>query len=131
MQIVDGFDEKALKEIAKAADNSQLVRDVHYMRVVQYHLARKLKAERLGNVAFFIGYHNSDHFRLVGIGVRKEVQGKGYGRFMLQRAIEFARAQGYRKIRTRTLSGVDFYQKWGGARIIGMVGDDFLMEMDI
>lgn len=131
MKIIDGFDEKALKEIAKATGNKQLVKDVAYMRVTQYHQARRLKAERLENIAFFIGYHNADHFRLVGIGCRKEQQGKGYGRFMLYRAVEYARKQGYSKIRTRTMNGVDFYQKCGGARIIGMKDDDFLMEMDI
>ena len=114
MTIIDGFNEKALKEIAKATGNKQLVKDVSYMRVIQYHAPLRLKAERLENIAFFIGYHATDHFRLVGIGCRKEQQGNGYGRFMLYRAIEYARRQGYKKILTRTMNGVEFYLKWGG-----------------
>lgn len=129
-EIVKGFDEKELYKIAKTTGNRQLLDDVKYMRL-PYRKGTRVYAERIDGVAFFAGYHNSDHFRLVGIGVNKERQGKGYGRFMLYRAVEYARKQGYSKIRTRTLNGVDFYQKWGGAKIIGMKDDDFLMEMDI
>lgn len=131
MKIIPGFEERIYKEIAKATGNKQIVKDVAYIRVVQYRNARRIYAERLDDVAFFVGYSNSDHFRLVGIGVRQEWGGRHYGKFMLMRAIEYAKRQGFTQIKTRTLSGVDFYQKCGNAKIVGMAGDDYLMVMDI
>lgn len=112
-EIIKGFDEKALYRIAKSTWNKQLLDDVKYMRIPYRH-GTKVYAERIDGIAFFAGYHNSDHFRLVGIGVNIELQGKGFGRFMLARAVQYARSQGYMLIKTRTNSGVDFYQKWGG-----------------
>ena len=112
MKIVKGFEESRYKKLASRCDNAQLKKDVSYMRVI-IHNGSKIYAETLDDSAFFVGYHNSDHFRLVGIGVDVEKRGKKYGRFMLQRAIEYARQQGYKMIKTRTNSGVDFYQKWG------------------
>lgn len=129
-EIKKGFDEKALYRIAKTTGNRQLLDDVKYMRL-PYRNGRIVYAERIEGVAFLIGYHNSDHFRLVGIGVNKEKQGKGFGKFMFGRAVQYARTQGYKMIKTRTNSGVDFYQKWGGGRIVGIAGNDYLMEIDI
>ena len=50
---------------------------------------------------------------------------------MLQRAIEYAKANGYHKIKTKTLSGVDFYQKWANAKIVDMKDDDYIMEFNV
>ena len=129
-EIIKGFDEKALYRIAKSTGNKQLLDDVKYMRL-PYRRGVTVYAERIDGIAFFTGYHNSDHFRLVGIGVNKEEQGKGFGKFMFGRAVQYARSQGYNMIKTRTNSGVDFYQKWGGGRIVGIKGNDYLMEIDI
>ena len=129
-EIIKGFDEKALYRIAKSTGNKQLLDDVKYMRLPYRH-GVTVYAERIDGIAFFTGYHNSDHFRLVGIGVNKESQGKGFGRFMFTRAVQYARSKGYAMIKTRTNSGVDFYQRWGGGRIVGMTGNDYLMEIDI
>ena len=65
MKIFKGFDEKEFMKIAKASNNPQIVKDVSYMRVIR-HAKIRIAAERLESSAFFIGYHNSDHFRLVG-----------------------------------------------------------------
>lgn len=130
MKLINGFEGKAFYRIARLCENQQIVNDVNYMRLIESS-GKKIYGSRLENVAFSIGYNNNDHFRLVGIGVVKEQRGKGYGKFMLLKTIEYARKEGYSKIRTRTLNGVDFYQKWGGAKIIGMKDNDFLMEMDI
>lgn len=129
-EIIKGFDEKAIYRIAKSTGNKQLIDDVKYMRL-PYRRGTAVYAERIDRIAFFAGYHNSDHFRLVGIGVNMEVQGKGFGKFMFARAVQYTRSQGFRVIKTRTNSGVDFYQKWGGGRIVGMIGNDYLMEIDI
>jgi GNAT superfamily N-acetyltransferase len=130
MKIIKGFDETRYKQIAQKCDNKQLKKDVSYMRTV-IHNKSKIYAETLDDCAFFIGYHNRDHFKLVGIGVDTEHRGKGYGVFMLHRAMDYARTQGYSLIKTRTQSGVDFYQKWGGGRITGMKEADYMMEFDL
>lgn len=130
MVLIRGFDEKALYRIAKESGNEQLKRDVKYMRLI-FRSGKKCVAERFEDKAFWMGYHNKDHLRLVGIGVRKDLQRNGFGRFMLQRVKLYSKGAGYKKVLTRTFDGVDFYMKWGGARITGMKDDDFLMEMDI
>lgn len=130
MRIEKGFNEAKFKKIAQKCDNKQLLKDVSYMRVI-IHNGSKIYAETLDDYAFFVGYHNKDHFRLVGIGVGIACRGKGYGRFMLQRAFIYAKAKGYRQVRTRSKSGVDFYQRWGGARIVDVKDDDYLLVMDI
>ena len=131
MRIITGFDEECLKEIARASGNKQIVKDVSYLRTIQHFKSRQLYCERLENFAFFAGYGNSDHFRLVGIGVRSDQQGKGYGKFMLQRAMNHARECGFSFMKTRTLNGVDFYQRFANAKIIGMAGNDFLLEIKL
>lgn len=131
MLIIKGFDEQALKAIAKKADNKQLVKDVSYLRTVNFFNPEKLYCERLDDVAFFCGSKNSDHFRIIGIGVRADKRGNGYGKFMLYRAIQYAKKYGYKKIRTKTFSGVDFYQKWAGAKIIDWKDGDFILEFFI
>jgi GNAT superfamily N-acetyltransferase len=130
LRIIQGFDEKALYLIAKESGSKQLKDDVKYMRLPS-RKGIQVAAERLDDVAFWIGYHNKDHLRLVGIGVKRDQQNKRYGRFMLKRAIEYAKVQGFNKVRTRTLNGVDFYQKWGGAKIVGYKGNDYIMEIDV
>lgn len=114
MRIVTEYDEKILKAIAKKSGNRQLVEDVSYMRAVNFRSPEKLYCERLEDRAFYGGQYNKDYFKLICIGVGKEHQGKGYGRFLLKRALENAKKAGYSVVRTRTNSGADFYAKWGG-----------------
>lgn len=97
MRIIKGYDASALKKIAKNCNNKQIIKDVGYTGLVAYRNPEKVYCERLDDIAFFTGYHNSDHFRIIGIGVRKDQQGKGYGKFMLYRAINYARNSGHKK----------------------------------
>lgn len=128
-KIVKGFDEKALYAIAKTTDNKQLKDDVKYMRLV-VHAGRAVYAEWIEGIAFFCGYCNQDHFRIVGIGVNNQHQGKGFGKFMYMRCVQYAKSKRFKKLKTRTLSGVDFYLRKGW-RITGMKNNDFMMERDI
>lgn len=128
-KIIKGFDEKALYAIAKTTDNKQLKDDVKYMRLA-VHSGKRVYCERIDKIAFFCGYCNRDHFRIVGIGVNKDFQGKGFGSFMYMRCIQYAKSKGFKKLKTRTLSGVDFYLRKGW-KITGMKNNDFMMERDI
>lgn len=61
MNIIKGFEESRFKKMASKCDNAQLKKDVSYMRV-KIHNGSKIYAEALESSAFFVGYHNSDHF---------------------------------------------------------------------
>ena len=128
-EIKKGFNEKELYAIAKTTGNEQIKDDVKYMRLPVYN-GTVVYAERIKGIAFFCGYCNKDHFRISGIGVNKEYQGKGFGKFMYMRCVKYAKAQGFKKMKTRTLSWVDFYLRFGW-RITGMKNNDFMMERDI
>lgn len=119
-----------MKYIANGCKNKQLRNDISFARI-HYLKGRTVAAERLEDRAFWVAYHNEENLRLVAIAVKEEHKGKGYGRFMLGRVIKYAREQGFVKIRTRTKDAVDFYQKFGNAKIIGAADEDYLMEMEI
>ena len=96
MNLVCGYDYKELVKIAKATENAQLKRDVQYCRIIAFN--GYIYCERIDNICFFAGADRKDLFKLICIGVAKQYQGRGYGRFMLQRVISHAKEKGYKKI---------------------------------
>lgn len=127
--IIQGFDEVVFKEIAKATGNKQTLADIGYAKFVYYHNPKKMYAERIDNDGWILGSINKDSLRIIGMATRKEAQGKGIGTTLLYRAISFCQKNKLKKITTRTLSGVTFYQKKAKARIVGKKDNDYLLEM--
>ena len=132
--IYKGFDEKTYQKIAISSGGGQISSDVRYMRMICFRAVgtkKKIYAERIDNIAAIMGYMTSDALRIVGVCVSKEYKGRGLARFLVKRALQYARDNGAKKVVTRTKDGVDFYQRVAGARITGMTGEDFIMEMDV
>lgn len=129
MKIYDDFDELIYKEIAKKSGVKQAEKDVKYARFIYYHNPTKRYYERIDDVAFILGFINKQSFRIIGMATKKEYQGKGYGTFLLKRAILFCKKNGIKKITTRTLSGKNFYIKVANAKVVGKKDNDYLMEI--
>lgn len=124
-----GFEQAIYKAIAKKANNKQVVADVGYAAFVFFHNPEKEYAERTEN-AFIVGCWNKDHLRIIGMATAEADKGKGYATMFVKRAIQAAKKRGLTKIKTRSLSGADFYVK-RGFDIIGIKGGDYLLEYTI
>ena len=76
---------------------------------------------------------NPDSMELMNIAVAKSQRGKGYGKRLMQKAIDIARENGYKTLRVGTgnssLDQLGFYQKFG-FRVIGVEQDFFLKHYE-
>lgn len=120
------WDEDALKEIAKDCDNKQLKKDVAYGRFLFHHQKQKLFCEWTDD-SFCIGSLNKNSFLIVGLGTRTKARNKGLASMHLKRVFDAATRGGVKTIKTRTRTGTEFYIK-RGFEIVGLKGDDYLME---
>lgn len=126
MKLYRTFHKERLTEIAKNADNKQIVKDVNYAAFLAYHGAKNLYCEWFDS-AFIIGQYQKDCFRIIGLCTTVEVRGKGYAKFLLKRAEEAAKRGGLNLIRTVSLSGADFYVKHG-FDVTGIKHGDYILE---
>lgn len=126
MKIYSTFNKERLTEIAKNADNKQIVKDVNYAAFLVFHGAKNLYCEWFDG-AFIIGQYQKDCFRVIGLCTRTDMRGKGYAKFLLNRAEIAAKAKGLNLIRTISLSGVDFYVKQG-YDVKGIKHGDYILE---
>lgn len=127
--IFEGWNEAKLKEIARDCDNKQIVKDVGYFQFLNYHKSKGLFCEYTQD-SFCIGKLNKDHFRIIGMGTRTSCRRKGLAIMHLRRVFQTALNYGVDVIKTRTLSGVDFYLK-RGFEIYDMKDNDYLMQFKI
>ena len=123
------FNEKALKQVAREADNQQLVKDVAYMRIPAYHSPESVYVER-SEKAFILGQYQKDAFRIIGLATTLDARGQGWAKLLLARAEKAAQERGLHVITTRSASGADFYVK-RGFYVTGRRGGDFLLKKDI
>lgn len=127
------YDLKVLTAIAKASGSTALIQESRYLRRAKFYAKGKFWCEILGDIAFYAGTIGKSHFRLIEIAVRKEYQGRGYGRRMMWRIFGLCRKRGLSKITLRTSreeSAVDFYKKFGGI-IVGQKDGDYEMEIKV
>lgn len=106
------WDEDACKQIAKESGVAQTIKDVSFARFLFHHQKKGYVLMKRGEF-FLLGGIKSDALRIIGIAVIKEMQGKGIGRKLLNRAKYDAKRLGLKKIETRSISGKDFYLKNG------------------
>ena len=127
MKLYSGWNEQACKDIAREADNEQVVRDVQYGRFIHHHHPATLYCERIDDKAFLLGQVQKDKFRIIGMGTKTAYKRQGFGSLLLQRCEEFAKNKGLDKITTRSLSGADFYAR-RGFDVVGVGGGIYLLE---
>lgn len=129
MTIHTDFNEKECYKVARLSGVKQTEVDVRYARRVNYYTPDKLYCLR-SETFFLIGVLSSQSLRIIGIAVAKEHQRKGWGSRLLAKAIQDAKMGGVKIITTRTKSGADFYAK-KGFDVVGMVGDDYKMQLEL
>ena len=106
------WDEGACKQIAKESGVAQTIKDVSFARFLFHHSKKSYILMKRGEF-FLLGNIKRDALRIIGIAVIKELQGKGIGRKLLNRAKYDAMRLGLKKLETRSTSGKDFYLKNG------------------
>lgn len=126
MRLYKTFDKERLTEIARLADNRQIIKDVNYAAFLVFHGARNIYCEWFES-AFIIGQYQKKCFRIIGLCTTKEARGRGYAKLLLARAEKAALAGGLQLIRTISLSGADFYAKHG-FDVIGIKHGDYILE---
>lgn len=129
MKLYKYFDKDRLLEIAKAADNKQIVKDVNYASFLAFH-GTQLYCEWIDEGAFIIGQFQKKSFRIIGICTKKECRGKGFAKYLLKRAEDAAKEKGFMTIKTVSLSGVDFYAK-RGYDVKGIKHGDYILEKEL
>lgn len=130
LKLYKGFDYAALKDIAKNANNQQIIRDVEYGKLLNHVSPANMYCERINDMAFIIGQVQKERFRIIGMGTKEAHKRKGLAGYLLNRCIQFSKERGLKKIATRSKSGADFYCK-RGFDVVGMRGGDYLLELSI
>ena len=65
MRLYQTFDKERLTEIARLADNRQIIKDVNYAAFLVFHGARNIYCEWFES-AFIIGQYQKKCFRIIG-----------------------------------------------------------------
>ena len=129
MKLYSYFDKGKLLEIAKASGNKQIVKDVNYASFLVFH-GTELYCEWIDEGAFIIGQYQKYAFRIIGLCTKLECRGKGLAVFLLKRAESAAKENGKKRIKTISLSGVDFYAKHG-YDVKGIKHGDYILEKEL
>ena len=125
-------DVKKARSIAKDSGSDEL-KHSEYLRAAAWRAGDKMLMEVFDDVAYYAGIFQKEHFRLIEIAVKTEMQGKGYGRMMMRRIIQKCRAKGIHRITLRTSAeetAHEFYKKFG-AVVTGLHDGDYEMEIRI
>ncbi len=131
MIIKKKFDQKALEAIARESGSKQAVKDVSYARFAFYHSnPSKHYCEYIEGVSFILGKYTQDGFAMIGMATAEQHKRQGHASNLLLRLLCKCSEKGIKKIKTRTLSGVEFY-RGHGFRIVGQREGDYLMELNL
>jgi hypothetical protein len=130
MKVYHGFDANACLDIAKAADNKQIVKDVNYAKFIHFHNPNSIYCEMLDDKSFIIGQVQKNSFRIIGMGTRCSNKRQGLASILLERLIKYCKQQDMTYIHTRSKSGADFYCK-RGFDVFGMKGGDYLLKLEL
>lgn len=122
-----GWNEEAVKELARDCNSAQLLSDVSFFRRLHYIGARTWIL--WGDAGFICGYFHKSRpsFRIVGIGTTLNYRGRGYGLMLLREAERQARGAGCEWIETRTTDGLRFYLK-NGYELTGLRGGGWILK---
>lgn len=128
-------DMRVLEGICRKCGSKRVRQSAAYLRAAQWQAQGKgtFIAETIGDFAFYAGTFCKSHFNLVDCAVEQEKHGQGIGTILVSRMKEKCQERNIRMIRLRTAideTAVDFWQKQG-AKIVGLKGDDYVMEIHL
>lgn len=128
-----GFDEAAVKKIAKECGSPSLKGCSDYLSFLRYHSKEKFFGFIVDDTAFLFGSFAKKHFRLAEIAVEQKNQKKGYGALMLSMLFEECIKRGIYAVTLRASKqeGAYLWYQRLGAKIVGEKGEDYEMRFEI
>ena len=134
---VTGYDDKAVKEICYNCGSPTAKQSYNYFRRIAYVTGGKVWGKVWGKgdtpVAFYYATRCRDHVRLIEIAVREEYKRQGIGKMALFDLLCRMKQAGLYKLTFRTPIDEEAADFWlhMGARIVGLKGNDYEMELTI
>lgn len=135
------YQDRAVKEICYNCGSKTAKKSYSFFKRMEYLTDGKSLEKVLCSVwyldgvpaAFFYANKSRSHVRLIEIAVKKDLQGKGIGRKILFRLLSLMKEHGIDTLTFRTPINeqAQFFWLKMGARITGMKGDDYEMELKI
>lgn len=135
------YQDRAVKEICYNCGSKTAKKSYSFFKRMEYLTGGKSLEKVLCSVwyldgvpaAFFYANKSRSHVRLIEIAVKKDLQGKGIGRKILFRLLSLMKEHGIDTLTFRTPINeqAQFFWLKMGARITGMKGDDYEMELKI
>lgn len=97
------------------------------------HFGVKSMSEVVNDEGFYFVTRGRTHCRLIEIAFKKESQGKGLGKALLNRLLTRMKCENIKKLTFRTPIAENAKDFWlhMGAEITGINGNDFEMEINI
>ena len=135
------YQDRAVKDICYNCGSKTAKKSYSFLKRMEYLTGGKSLEEVLCSVwyldgvpaAFFYANKSRSHVRLIEIAVKKDLQGKGIGRKILFRLLSLMKEHRMDTLTFRTPINeqAQFFWLKMGARITGMKGDDYEMELKI
>lgn len=135
------YQDGAVKDICYNCGSKTAKKSYSFFKRMEYLTGGKALEKVLCNVwyldgipaAFFYANKGRSHVRLIEIAVKKDIQGKGIGRKILFRLLSRMKGLGMDTLTFRTPINepAQFFWLKMGARIMGVKGDDYEMELKI
>lgn len=128
-----GYDDKIARQICYDCGSPVSKAAYNYFRAALHYNRDKVWTEILDDYAMYFATVASDHVRLIEIAVRKQHQCEGMGRKVLFRLLSRMKQAGLYKLTFRTPIDEEAANFWlhVGARIVGLKGNDYEMELTI
>lgn len=131
---VNPEDLRMLKSISANCGSKSVKEGHEFIRLIYFRNPEACRLSLYPEVGFWFGSITRSHFRLIEFAVRKDKQGKGYGRLLYRELCEFLRSIGLSKITLRTSMyepAINFWEKVADAKVVGMKKDDYELEINL
>lgn len=127
------YDDKTVNSICYNSGSPVTKQTYAFFRRMLYISGDKVWSEMLDDKGFYFATRGREHVRLIEIAVREEYQKQGVGKEVLFRLLSRMKAAGLYKLTFRTPIVEEAANFWlhVGARIVGLKGDDYEMEITI
>lgn len=126
-------DKQAIHDICFDCGSKCMKDTFGYLNLMYFRFPDNVVAEILDNKAFYVARKAKNHWRLIGIAVKKQHQGEKLGKTALFRLLYRLRKAGLDTLTLRTSMQEEakFFWLKIGARIIDVNGGDYEMEIKL
>ena len=128
------YDEKLpmLKEIVKNSGSKSVKSSFSFVGLLKYRGAN-LKVLAIENVGFLSFVVCKSHINIYEFAITKEEQRKGYGKKLMDEAINYCKINDIGCVKLRAIKSEPFYNFYlkYGFQIVGEKGEDYLFELNL